>query len=433
MFKSIFTSTILYSLVGILPSIISFLLLPLFLTVISAEQYGLYVLVNSFSTILGVVMGLKLESAYRVFFFDQNDKKKYLGILFTSILICSSLISLATILFGDLLFKKLFGADVKFFPYGLLAVINIFLGSINILYAIDCQNREKRKTYIWFAIAASLLSISIQYLGIIVFKYGILSFFVSLLITGCVQLIYILSTGKFKITTIDRPTIYESLRYSLPLIPFLFLLTAEQQIDRYFLKKFHSLELLGIYALLLSASGFFSVLINSLDNALRPRLFQSLKASEEGDNIKYYQKTYVSIAMLAVASVVILSYILPHWVGNSKYLPLLKSIPLFAMSLIPLVYVRYFSILFSYKKDSRNLTIIGIVKLIVLILVFQALVPAFGIDGILLSLFIANLLNALLFFILVKYKHKLAVPLTFDLTLSIAVTGLLFIFWTQSQ
>jgi O-antigen/teichoic acid export membrane protein len=432
MFRGIFTSTILYSLVGILPSIVGFLLLPFFLTVIPAEQYGIYVLINSFSTILGVIMGLKLESAYRVFFFEQNDKKKYLGILFTSILMSSTLISLVTILFGDLLFKKVFGADVKFFPYGLLAVINILIGSINILYAIDCQNREKRKAYVWYALAASFLSISIQYLGIIVFKHGILSFFVAALITGVVQLGYILSTGKFTIIKIERSIINESLRYSLPLIPFLFLLTAEQQIDRFFLKKYHSLELLGIYALLLTASGFFSVLINSLDNALRPRLFQSLKMSDPVHDIKYYQKIYVSIAMVAVTGVVLISYILPHWIGNLKYLPLLKSIPLFAMSMIPLVYVRYYAVLFSYKKDSKNLTIIGVVKLIVLILVFRAFVPAYGIDGILLSLFIANLLNASLFFILVKYKHKLEVPLTNDLVISTGISALLFIFWTQS-
>ena len=432
MFKSIFTSTILYSLVGILPSIVGFLLLPFFLTVIPAEQYGIYVLINSFSTILGVIMGLKLESAYRVFFFEQNDKKKYLGILFTSILMSSTLISLVTILFGDLLFKKVFGADVKFFPYGLLAVINIFIGSINILYAIDCQNREKRKAYVWYALAASFLSISIQYLGIIVFKHGILSFFVAALITGVVQFGYILSTGKFTIIKIERSIINESLRYSLPLIPFLFLLTAEQQIDRFFLKKYHSLELLGIYALLLTASGFFSVLINSLDNALRPRLFQSLKMNDPVYNVNQYQKIYVSIALVAVAGVVLLSYVLPHWIGNLKYLPLLKSIPLFAMSLIPLVYVRYYAVLFSYKKDSKNLIIIGVIKLIVLILVFRALVPAYGIDGVLLSLFIANLLNALLFFMLVKYKHKLVVSLTFDLAVSTGITALLFIFWTQS-
>lgn len=431
MFKSIFTSTILYSLVGILPSIVGFLLLPLFLTVIPAEQYGIYVLINSFSTILGVIMGLKLESAYRVFFFEQSDKKKYLRILFTSILISSTLISLLTILFGDLLFKKVFGADVKFFPYGLLAVINVFIGAINILYAIDCQNREKRKAYVWYALAASFLSISIQYLGIIVFKHGILSFFVAALITGLVQLGYILSTGKFTVIKIERSIVNESLMYSLPLIPFLFLLTAEQQIDRFFLKKYHSLELLGIYALLLTASGFFSVLINSLDNSLRPRLFQSLKMNDPVYNVKLYQKMYVSIALVALAGVVLLSYVLPHWIGNLKYLPLLKSIPLFAMSLIPLVYVRYYAVLFSYKKDSKNLIIIGVIKLIVLILVFRAFVPAYGIDGVLLSLFIANLINALLFFMLVKYKHKLGVPLTTDLAVSTGIAALLFIFWTQ--
>lgn len=432
MFKSIFTSTVLYSLVGILPSIIGFFLLPLYLTIISVEQYGVYVLVNSFSTILGVMMGLKLESAYRIFYFDQKDKESYLSTLFTSILIISTATSFISILFGDFLFKNVFGPDVNFFPYGLLAVINVFLGSINILYAIDCQNRENRVAYVWYSLAASTISIGIQYVGIVVFKYGILSFFVSTLISGCVQFGYILLIGKFKIGNIDRLMVNDSLKYSLPLIPFLFLLTAEQQIDRFFLKKYYSLELLGVYALLLTAGGFFSVLMNSLDNALRPRLFQSLKNKDTVHNIKYYQQVYVLISTVAAVGVIILAYILPYWIGNFKYLPLLKSIPLFAMSMIPLIYVRYYAVLFSYKKDSNNLTIISFIKLLFLMLVFHLLVPLNGIDGVLLSIFLANVINAMVFYFLIKYKHKIVVSLTYDVVINLCISGFLFIFWTQS-
>ena len=432
MFKSIFTSTVLYSLVGILPSIIGFFLLPLYLTIISVEQYGVYVLVNSFSTILGVIMGLKLESAYRIFYFDQKDKKRYLSTLFTSILIISTATSFITILFGDFLFKNVFGLDVRFFPYGFLAVINVLLGSINILYAIDCQNRENRTAYVWYSLAASSIAICIQYVGIVFFKYGILSFFVSVLTSGCVQFVYIVFIGKFRIGKIDRLMVNDSLKYSLPLIPLLFLLTAEQQMDRFFLKKYHSLELLGIYALLLTASGFFSVLINSLDNALRPRLFQSLKINDTVHDIKYYQQIYVFISTAAVIGVIILAYILPQWIGNFKYLPLLKSIPLFAMSMIPLVYVRYYAVLFSYKKDSNNLTIISFIKLIVLMSVFYLFVPVYGIDGILLSIFVANMMNAIMFYFLIKYKHKLIVSLTYDVVINLCISGFLFIFWTQS-
>lgn len=432
MFKSIFTSTVLYSLVGILPSIIGFFLLPLYLTIISVEQYGVYVLVNSFSTILGVIMGLKLESAYRIFYFDQKDKKRYLSTLFTSILIISTATSFITILFGDFLFKNVFGLDVRFFPYGFLAVINVLLGSINILYAIDCQNRESRTAYVWYSLAASSIAICIQYVGIVFFKYGILSFFVSVLTSGCVQFVYIVFIGKFRIGKIDRLMVNDSLKYSLPLIPLLLLLTAEQQMDRFFLKKYHSLELLGIYALLLTASGFLSVLINSLDNALRPRLFQSLKINDTVHDIKYYQQIYVFISTAAVIGVIILAYILPQWIGNFKYLPLLKSIPLFAMSMIPLVYVRYYAVLFSYKKDSNNLTIISFIKLIVLMSVFYLFVPVYGIDGILLSIFVANVMNAIMFYFLIKYKHKLIVSLTYDVVINLCISGFLFIFWTQS-
>lgn len=380
-------------------------------------------------------MGFKLESAYRIFYFDRKnnrDRERYLSTLFTFILIISATTSFIIVLFGKFFFKNVFGPDVDFFPFGFLAVINVFLGSINILYAIDCQNRENRIGYVWYSLAASAISICIQYVGIVIFGYGILSFFVSVLISGCIQFAYVVYIGKFKIGKIDREMVNASLKYSLPLIPFLFLLTVEQQMDRYFLKKYHSLELLGLYALLLTAGGFFSMLMNSLDNAIRPGLFQSLKISDPDHDIKYYQQIYVFISIAAVIGVAILTYFLPHWIGNFKYLALLKSIPLFAMSVIPLIYVRYYAVLFSYKKDSNNLTLVSFLKLLLLIVVFYLFVPMYGIDGILLSLFVANVVNAMVFYFLIKYKHKLTVVPTYDVALNLGICASLFIFWTQS-
>lgn len=432
MFKNVLISTVLYSLIGLLPSIVSFILLPLYLTIISVDQYGVYVLVNSFSTILGVIMGLKLEAAYRIFYFDQKDepdKERYLSTLFTFILIISTVTSFIVILFGNYLFKNVFGPEVGFFPYGFLAVINVFLGSLTVLYAIDCQNRENRLRYVWYSLSASAISICIQYVGIVVFEYGILSFFVSVLISGCLQFAYIVLIGKFKIGKIDREMVNASLKYSVPLIPFLFLLTVEQQMDRFFLKKFHSLELVGIYAILLTASGFFSMLINSLDNAIRPGLFQNLKTSDTDHDIKYYQLIYVFISLAAVIGVVTLASILPRLIGNLKYLSLLESIPLFALSIIPLIYVRYYAVLFSYKKDSNNLTLVSFFKLLLLIAVYYLFVPMYGIDGILLSLFIANVVNALIFYILIKYKHKLTIAPTYDVAMNLGICVCLFIFW----
>ena len=435
MFRNVFTSTVLYSLVGILPAIMGFLLLPIYLNILSVEQYGVYALINSFSMILGVIMGLKLESAFRIFYFDYNletDRERYLQTLFTSILIISGITSILIILFGEFIFSTVFGPGVDFFPFGLLSVINMFIGSMNVLYAIDCQNRENRKGYIWYSLTASAITICLQYLGIVVLGYGILSFFVAILITGCIQFTYVVYIGKFKIRKIDREMLLTSLKYSLPLIPFLFLLTAEQQLDRFFLKKFHSLELLGVYALLLTSAGVFSTIINSLDNAIRPRLFTSLKEKDAVHDIRYYQFLYVGVSLLVVFGVMILAYILPYWINNPKYFPLITSIPLFAMSIIPLIYVRYFALLFTYKKDSANLTLISFLKLLILIPIFYLLVPSYGIEGILLSLFIANLVNTTVFYLLIKYKHELNLKPTYDLLVNLGFCACLFIYWTQS-
>lgn len=432
MFRNIFTSTVLYSLVGILPSIIGFFLLPIYLTIISAEQYGVNVLVSSFSLILGVVMGLKLESAFRIFYFDYNfeeDKDKYLQTLLTSILIISGITTILTILFGEYIFSMFFGNDVSFYPIGFISVINIFIGSVNVLYIIDCQNRENRTAYVRFSLTTSALTICFQYLGIVVLDLGILSFFLSVLISSSFQLIYIFFNGKFKVGKIDIQMLKNSLKYSLPLIPFLSLLALEQQLDRFFLKKYHSLELLGIYALLIASLGMFTAVLNSLDNSIRPKLFLSLKDKDDKRDIKYYQYLYVGISLLAVFSVMIIVYILPFWVHNKKYLILINSIPLFGMSTIPLIYVRYFSLIFSLKKDSVNLFVISFLKILILIPIFYILVPIYGIEGILLSLFFANIFNSLVFYFLIKYKHKFNLAPTYDVFFNICMCSCFFIYW----
>lgn len=435
MYRNIFTSTVLYSLVFILPSIIGFILLPVYLNIITVAQYGVYTLMNSFSLIIGVIMGLKLESAFRIFYSDYKfeiDKEKYLQTLFTSILVISGITVILTILFGEFIFGIAFGDDVDFFPLGFTSVINIFIASMNVLYAIDCQNRENRLAYVKYSLTASAIAICLQYLGIVVFGFGILSFFLSTLVSGSLQFAYVVYIGKLKIGKIDREMLMNSLKYSLPLIPFLFFLATEQQLDRFFLKKFHSLELLGIYALLLATSGVFTAIINSLDNSIRPRLFRSLKDKDAVHDIKYYQYLYVSISLLTVFAVMTLAYILPYWIDDEKYLPLIKSIPLFGMSIIPLIYVRYFALLFSYKKDSLNLTLISFIKLLALIPIFYILVPPLGIEGVLLSIFVANVFNTIMFYLLIKYKHKLKVTLKYDVLLNLCICGCLFIYWTQS-
>lgn len=434
MLRNLFTSTLLYALSSILPSIIGFVLLPIYLNIISAEEYGLYALINAFSAILGVIMGLKLESSFRIFYFDYShgaDQKQYLHTIFTSILFISGITAAIVIIFGKYIFRMAFGVDVEFFPLGLLAVINSFLASMNVLYAIDCQNRENRKAFIIYSLMASLITICLQYIGIVMLKYGVISFFLGIFIAGCLQFIFIIFIGKFKLIKINREMLKNSLKYSIPLIPFLFLLVAEQQLDRFFLKKFHSLELVGIYALLLTASGFFSTMINSLDNAIRPKLFNSLKAEDIHYNIHYYQYIYVGISLVITTGVTLMAYILPYWIGNEKYKSLINSIPLFVLSIIPLIYLRYYALLFTYKKDSSNLSIISFLKLVFLVPVFYLLVPQMGIDGILASLFIANTVNASVFFYLIKFKHKFEIKPTYDIALSLCICFSLFMYWLQ--
>ncbi len=108
--KRLFKQTFIYGLATVLPRVLSFLLVPLYTSVMSPETYGEISVVFSWFAIFNVVLAYGMETAFFRFFNKHADKERVISTSLISLLASSVLFFVVA-----LIFKKGFASliDVK--------------------------------------------------------------------------------------------------------------------------------------------------------------------------------------------------------------------------------------------------------------------------------------------------------------------------------
>lgn len=429
-----------FTLLGYLRPALSILLLPLYLMVLEASEYGILALINASSAVLVIFATWSLDAAMRTFYFDHNSKEStlhhYLSQLFSVSLYISILGFGLFLLLGPWLFSSFFRSnEVAFFPLGALGLGTACMGVCSNVYFIYLRNGLKLKEFAGFSIVGVLLSVSLQVLFLFVFDLGVLGILGAYFLSGLTILVWIIIRHpRLVVLKLDRALLAPSFRFVTPLIPMLFLLAFEQQIDRFVLERYLTLEKVGIYALLMSLLGLSRILFSALDNAIRPFLYESLKPGNKQREqvVQLFQSLYLFINLMAL-SVIIAAGTNLHWFTNkASYLSAGQYVVLGAISFFPLLFVRYYALIFVFYKKSGNLSLITLVKVAAVFLLMVALVPAYGISGAFIALFISNLVNMMIFWYQARRFSSLKLRLGKSLIKAFPffLFGCLCLFWT---
>ena len=135
--RSLARGSLLYSVGFLLPRIGSFLLLPIYVSVLSTADYGAVALVVSVAQLVASLLRLGLDGALMRMHFDSAEPEVQNRLIATvatvTLLVATAGAALATLLawaFFELLFSGL-----EFLPYGLIAAILSFTTTFQYLPA----------------------------------------------------------------------------------------------------------------------------------------------------------------------------------------------------------------------------------------------------------------------------------------------------------
>lgn len=403
--------TVIYTLTGIVSPALTLLLLPVYLNYLSTTNYVLLALTNSFLAVFAIFFNLKTDQAYRTLFYHDLENKQKQEQLFQTIFSFQWIASFIWLgvfyVLGDWLFSLVFKNNFSFFPYSWILLATFLVSNLCGLYFIHLQNTSKVKMYSRYFLALTLSTHLVQLSVIFILKLDFLWFLLSGLIVALLFLGVIYSSNRSLFSFSFSKSIFkEALCFSLPFMPFLVLYNLENQLDRFFIERYLSLEELAGYAVLISVISAILTFFNSVDNAVRPGLYQDLaeKKLEMRHSIQEKLDFYWLIGLLAFSFLLAFGTHIDWFLQHEKYNGIRAYFPWMILAFLPIIGIRFWALQLVYEKQIGKINWFYFGKIILMALLFVGLVPIYKIYGTIVTIAISNLLTIMVFFMLTSVR-----------------------------
>ena len=298
--------------------VLSLLLVPLYTSVLSTEEYGTADILNTTVNLAVPILTLSVQDATFRFALDKNINLK--GVFTSSFFI--ALISPAIL--------------VLMYP-----VINLFLPVVGDYWwyfiAIYCGHslsgllgnflKATNKTHIFAAqgILYTFLFAGLNIVFLVVVKIGIAGYLLSFVLSYLASCFFMFVAGGLyqylSISCIDKPLLKEMLRYSMPLIPAAIAWWIMSSIDKYMLLYMKGTESTGLYGVAHKIPTVVTTVMTFFVNSWQITAVRSKDDSDISSYVSNMYKILVGFGILFTYVLVLLSQPLGKFMFAKEFYP----------------------------------------------------------------------------------------------------------------
>lgn len=418
--------TIIYSLGNISTKLIGLILLPLYTSYLSTEEYGIFAILEVSSQLLTVALGFRLSTAMLRFSSSEKSIDKKKSVIFMALLGTLGSVILLNILFQPFSkdFSQLFFEHTNFTNYFKILFLWSSFDIFNRLFFDFLRLKGKSVFYMIVTILKVTTILIFNIFFIVYLELGVQGIILSQLI-GCILVFIILLPKVIRSLSfkLDFILFKEMFKYGFPLIfsgISMMLLTIG---DRYILKIFLSYSEVGIYSLGYKIAGLINMLlVQSFQLGFLPLAFQMY---DKPDSKRYFSKvlTYYTYILVFVS--------LGLSLFSKEALLLLARDPAYivAYTVVPLITLAFifkgmqfvFSLGLHYAKKTHYNAVIITLLVVVNFSINIILIPRIGIYGPAIAAVVSNLCMSLVFY---HYSQKLyRIPFEIGKIIKIFIVG----------
>jgi len=402
--------------IDILVKLSGIILLPLYLRLMTQEEYGLYgyllSIILTFSGVLNFGLYIPLSKYYHDYE-DARDKGRLLFTIFCLLGIVIAIVVLPIYYFGwDYHFVKiLFKNSIDYASYRGPVLLAVLVSVLNFMLTSFFFTSEKishlKKYNIFRIICINVFTVLFLYL-----LSGKDSVRTRLESTYVVELILFLIFSYYYAkeleTKFSRKMAYTSLRLALPVMVSAVFGIVINFSDKFFLEKYGSFKNMSYYYLAVSCASVIPMLFASFQNAWLP-LF--LKEKDIQKNISKTNKLLVRLFLvflvLSIGILIFLKILLQFGIIPGKYLQTIYVLPILLVSQIISALVPLYSNYLVYFEKTHIASITGLIISCISIGLSLALIPKYGVYGAALVSCVSNACYfAIYFFIVRAYTRK---------------------------
>lgn len=365
-----------YAICSILQRCLSFFTMPLFARLLSEEQYGLYIVYQSWAGILTIFITLNLAygSFSKAMVKFEHDRDGYIasvqGICFV-LSVVFLLIYLPLSKYWNLLFEL---------PTSLICVM---VAEIIFSTSILLWSGKKRFEFKYKNVVAVTLLMS--------FASPILAFFLvtntenkgEARIIGYAFITIAFGVVFFVINCIRGKKIFNKeywkygLGFNIPLLAYYLSQVIFNQSDRIMIDHMVSREKAALYGVAYSVAILLTFVLNAINNSYIPWFYLKIKENRahENRNISFWLSGL--IAML-LGGVIWLAPELIYLIGDETYSEAVYVVPPVAVSLLLLFYSQMFINVEFYYEQKKKLVIASLFAAVLNLILNWMFIPVFG-------------------------------------------------------
>lgn len=354
--------------------ILSFLLVPLYTSILSTSEYGQYDLtVTIVAFCVPFITCLMEESMFRFLIDCKNEEEKRNVITQALTIICFGVLLFAAIFFFVCCFANF---ENKLF-FALLVISDVAIAIRNAYY----RGTGQIKRYALINFISSVVALLLNIVLIAIVKMGIIGLFISQTAVGVFSLIIIAPIIRKYVSPerISAKNIKSMMKYSIPLIPNSICWSVINTSDRLVISSQLGAGANGVYSIankfpnaVDTFYGFFYVAWKE----------SSARAQGDDDREAFYNSVYGALRRILFAVIVGILGLLPfvfNILVKNEFADAYKFIPVLIIAIYFANISGFYGGIFSAKKDTKIMGITTVVAACLNIAVDLALVGTIGI------------------------------------------------------
>lgn len=299
-YTTLFSDTAAFVISNFASKILVFLLLPLYTSILTTEEYGIADLITNTVNVIYPILTLSIMEATLRFAFDENANKSE---VLTNSLFIIGISEAIIILFTP--FVKYMSSEMAEY-WGWFSII--YLG-FNCQQVLSQYTKGIGKTTI-FAVSGVVQTITIiasNILCLLVFGMGLSGYLFSIVAGYFVACTYLILAGRVRLTCfhINKKLLLEMLRFSVPTIPTIVAWWISTSADKYIIIAYSGVAASGVYSVAYKIPSILTMFTSMFTSAWTLSAIQNVGRKEDSQ-VHTIVYRYFNIANILGCSILIL-------------------------------------------------------------------------------------------------------------------------------
>ena len=381
--KELIKNTLVFGFGTIGTKAMQFILIPLYSSVLSTEEFGCADLIVSTVSLISPFLMLGISSG--VFRFILNHRENEKGALKLALII--SFIGIAL----NFLIMPFWNSFEIFGGYGYLLPFVYSLFVLKNVFSQYCKAIEKNVIYALDGIISTITLTVFSIIFLLIYSFGIKGYIYAIIISNLISVIYFVITCSIietlKNSRLDKKLSKEMLKYSLPLTPNELSWWVIQMSDRYMLIFFCGPAINGIYSMSYKIPGIFNILVSIFIQAFG---ITAIKECDYNDNEEkkidgeYFQniyKKYIAFTFITVDIVILLSKPLAYLFLKKDFFISWRYIPLLLIAYAIGNLQAFYGSIYNGIKDTKMISVSTFSGMLINIVLNMILIPRYNAYG----------------------------------------------------